>query len=384
MHNDTDVSPSTTPGPGRLRTPVRPPRRLAVLALVLAVGGLLTACDPTPPRPIPPNAPSCQGLRPTIIGTEGRDRITGTGERDVIHALGGDDYVNAVAGNDVVCGGTGKDELLGGADADVIDGGQDPGNVLIGQTGADIVSYSAWTTGVTVNLFDQVGGSGDRILDVENVTGTPHFDHITGDNAPNHLNGFGGGDMIYGLGGDDTLLPGGVAGQDTYLVPGNGNDYVEGGAASDMVAYTDGPAVVADLGTGWGRTGGGVDRLIAIDGVHGSKYDDTIYGGPGDDEINAEAGNDLVDGRGGNDLVDGHMGVDTATWSTASTGVIVDLAAGSASGQGVDTIRDVENVTGSRWDDALSGTSGPNVINGSSGVDLCVGNGGGDTLRDCP
>lgn len=83
---------------------------------MLAVGGLLTACDPAP-RPVPPNAPSCQGLRPTIVGTEGSDRITGTGGRDIIHALGGNDVVNAIAGDDVVCGGPGKDELSDGADA---------------------------------------------------------------------------------------------------------------------------------------------------------------------------------------------------------------------------------------------------------------------------
>lgn len=392
MHTDTTTTDATTtdatttPAPRRgrrLRTPVRPPSaRATALALLLAVGGLLTACDP-PTRPVPPDAPSCQGLRPTIIGTDGNDRISGTGERDVIHALGGNDYVNAVAGNDVVCGGSGKDELLGGADADVIDGGQDPGNVLIGQTGADIVSYSAWTSAVTVDLRAQVGGSGDRILDIENVTGSPHFDHITGDHNPNHLNGFGGGDMIYGLGGNDTLLPGGKAGQETYLVPGYGDDYVEGGDAFDYVAYTDGPAVVVDLGTGWGR-GVGVDRLIKVDGVVGSRQNDTIYGGPGNDKINAEAGDDVIDGRGGDDVLDGHDGVDTATWQTASTGVLVDLPNRRAIGQGTDTVQYVENVTGTRWDDALTGTTGPNVINGSSGVDICVGGGGGDTLQGCP
>jgi Ca2+-binding RTX toxin-like protein len=65
----------------------------------------------------------CQGLRPTIRGTEGRDVIVGGLGRDVIMGLGGNDVVIDILGNDVICGGAGDDTVFGGLGNDTLLGG---------------------------------------------------------------------------------------------------------------------------------------------------------------------------------------------------------------------------------------------------------------------
>jgi uncharacterized delta-60 repeat protein len=78
----------------------------------------------------------CAGVKATIVGTPGRDRIRGTRKRDVIVALGGRDVVRGLAGNDIVCGGRGNDVLRGGRGRDLLIGG--PGrDRLIGGPGKD-------------------------------------------------------------------------------------------------------------------------------------------------------------------------------------------------------------------------------------------------------
>jgi dipeptidyl aminopeptidase/acylaminoacyl peptidase len=75
-------------------------------------------------------ASPCGGRTPTILGTEGADRIAGTAAADVIAALGGKDTVTALKGNDIVCGGPGKDKLKGGPGKDK----------LLGQQGRDTLT----------------------------------------------------------------------------------------------------------------------------------------------------------------------------------------------------------------------------------------------------
>jgi hypothetical protein len=62
--------------------------------------------------------PKCNGLVPTLGGTDGNDVIYGTSGPDVIVALGGDDVVMALEGDDVVCGGDGNGVIYGQANAD--------------------------------------------------------------------------------------------------------------------------------------------------------------------------------------------------------------------------------------------------------------------------
>ena len=52
-------------------------------------------------------------------------------------------------------------------------------------------------------------------------------------------------------------------------------------------------------------------------------------------------------------------------------GVVVDLAARSASGEGCDKVVAIENVMGSAFSDSISGV--PGSVNGGGGADFCRG-----------
>ncbi len=65
----------------------------------------------------------CNGLRPTIRGTNGRDFLRGTKGRDVIMGLGGNDVIDGLKGDDVICGGAGADTIYGGKGNDTLLGG---------------------------------------------------------------------------------------------------------------------------------------------------------------------------------------------------------------------------------------------------------------------
>ena len=90
----------------------------------------------------------CNGLLPTIRGTDGTDVLTGTSGPDVIMGLGGNDVIRGGNADDVICGGAGNDVLsgdngvdvlLGGFGNDVLSGGN--GNdTLIGGPGTDVLN----------------------------------------------------------------------------------------------------------------------------------------------------------------------------------------------------------------------------------------------------
>jgi 5'-nucleotidase len=90
----------------------------------------------------------CQGLLPTIRGTDGDDTLRGTNGVDVVTGLGGDDTITGGNGDDVVCGGAGDDVLSGENGADVLLGGfgdDDLGggngdDTLVGGPGTDVLT----------------------------------------------------------------------------------------------------------------------------------------------------------------------------------------------------------------------------------------------------
>ena len=64
-------------------------------------------------------------------------------------------------------------------------------------------------------------------------------------------------------------------------------------------------------------------------------------------------------------------GVDTASYATSKSGVAVSLTLGNGIGgdaQG-DRLVNIENLTGSNYDDTLEGDAGNNKLVGGSGVD---------------
>ncbi len=316
--------------------------RLALLpALILALTGW--------PGPVSAAAPTrCLGLQASIIGTPGHDRIEGTPGDDVIAAGGGDDHVDAPRGDDVVCAGAGADEVHGGLGADVLHGERGKDELFAGGDADDLV-----------------GGRGVDLL-------------VGGDAA----------DALFGGGGADILRAG--AGFDSPLIGGGGGDIVDGGTDGGTASFLFASrGVTADLSIGT-ATGEGQDGLFGVGSVVGSPFGDLIIGTDGDNRLEGEGGDDMLLGMGGDDLLVGGLGDDgldggdgsrdAAGFRMARGSVHVDLTAGTASGQGTDTVVGVEDAMGSAFGDLLDGDAAANDLIGWDGDDVIAGLAGDDYL----
>ncbi|MFN9419980.1 MAG: beta strand repeat-containing protein, partial [Pirellula sp.] len=175
-------------------------------------------------------------------------------------------------------------------------------------------------------------------------------------------------DNVSGGSGNDVIPTG--AGDD-WINGGSGNDTIFGGAGSDTVSYFGSSAgVTVNLNTR-SNSGGdaATDVLYSIENVVGSTSGDTITG---------DANNNTIEGGLGNDTLDGGAGAgDTVSYSLATAGVTVNLTTTTAQNTvnaGTDTISNFENLTGSAFNDTLTGSSATaNTIWGGAGNDIIYG-----------
>lgn len=115
--------------------------------------------------------------------------------------------------------------------------------------------------------------------------------------------------------------------------------------------------------------------------IEGDEGDDELEGTEGPDVICGLGGDDILRGLGGNDELLGGEGRDTADYSASPRAVRVDVTAGTAEGEGADTLVEIEHVTGSPHDDLLVGSGEANTLVGAGGHDLLRGGAGDDALR---
>lgn len=191
-------------------------------------------------------------------------------------------------------------------------------------------------------------------------------DVVNGTGAADWIVGLGGADILSGAGGDDTLF--GLGGRDR-LFGDDGDDALHGGGAADRISGGAGDDVLAG--------GNGNDALYGNDGA------DRLAGNKGRDRLDGGPGNDILSGGPGGDVLRGGPGADTADYSEAGAAVVADLAhvsrgRGEAKG---DTFNSIENLTGTRKADKLSGNALGNVLSGGNGSDRLDGRGGSDTLH---
>ena len=173
---------------------------------------------------------------------------------------------------------------------------------------------------------------------------TLHTDPSSGDDV---MNGAAADDTIDGLEGNDTIR--GHGGNDS-LTGGKGNDTIDGGADNDMLI--------------------------------GNKGDDEITGGTGDDDLFGNRGIDFLDPGSGQDDLDGGSGFDRVSYANSAAGVTVNLDTGIGSGGDAagDTYVRVEYVSGSAFDDTITGTAVGNLLDGHDGADTIFGLGGRDVI----
>jgi hypothetical protein len=182
----------------------------------------------------------------------------------------------------------------------------------------------------------------------------------------------------------------GGAGDDTFG-GGAGNDIIDGGTPGvngDTVTYVNATgAVTVDLSnTGAQAVGGGMgsDTILNIENLTGSNFNDTLSGNAGDNYVSGGAGNDTLIATAGTDTLDGGTGSNTADFRNATNGVTVSLALTTSQtvggGLGNDKIVNVENLTGSAFNDVLTGETGNNTVMGMGGDDTIFATSGQDTL----
>ena len=191
------------------------------------------------------------------------------------------------------------------------------------------------------------------------------------------INGTAGDDTLNGTSGDDTIS--GLDGSDT-IDGGDGNDTIDGGPGRDYIHGGNGDDVIH---------GGSSDNYI---------FPEYIWDGAGNDTVYGEGDQDVIYGSPGNDYYDGGTGGayqpfegDGVIYADAAAGIVVDMrlasdqvqsaAPGDAANIGVDTLVNIEGVTGTAFDDVMTANDNGMAFNGGAGDDQLTGGAGWELVE---
>lgn len=118
------------------------------------------------------------------------------------------------------------------------------------------------------------------------------------------------------------------------------------------------------------------------DFILGNGIGNRLEGGSGGDTLLGGGGADTLAGGDGKDLLVGGKGRDLASFADATAALGIDLGKTGAqqTGQGRDTLRNIEDLEGGRGHDRLAGNAGANRLDGGAGNDTLTGRGGADTF----
>lgn len=210
---------------------------------------------------------------------------------------------------------------------------------------------------------------------IERARGGAGDDELIGNDAVNRLDGGAGADQMAG-----------GAGNDTYIVDQSGDviiEHIDGGIdtveASSSVTLAFAVERLVLTGTNLSGYGNGLDNRIS-----GAAGNDVLRGVAGDDILIGNDGADTLWGGAGADTLAGGSGRDVAYYLDAGAGIAASLAnasvnTGEAAG---DVYTSVEDLTGTNYDDVLSGLAGDrnNTLRGGGGNDILKGYSGADRL----
>ena len=257
-----------------------------------------------------------------------------------------------------------------------------------GDGDADVLPTNTETfslrTGLGDDTFDASAGIPAGMTDVLIEDGPGH-DTISGGPENDWLNPWDGDDDFSGGTGNDTVDVMSLAANSSFDLGS-----WDGGDGEDRLVFEE--PVIAALNFGWARETGGAPPKMSY-----TSFEDVTALGAGSNLIGDDTANVLeiaqsgiLRGGGGGDTLisDGPFG--WADYGDASE-VDVDLAAGTATGDGNDALVGIENVVGSPGNDTmygdddhssvLLGEGGNDAISGGPVEDLLIGGAGRDDVR---
>ncbi len=273
----------------------------------------------------------------------GNDILVSGASDDLIHAGEGGDFVDGGAGNDQLFGETGSDLLRGGAGFDNLQGG----------------------AGDDTYLFNR-GDGADSVLDTYSADILIPPDPTAPPSQPviqfTHLNG-GADSLTFGPGISATDVVVQLSGVNLIVgVRNPANPNVPFEQLADRITLQN----WTDL----------LDRIETFRFADGSTVNVTTLVNTG------TGGDDVFGGMGGANAIDGGTGNDSMSYAASATAVAIGLGGGAGLGgdaQG-DTLINVENLTGSNFNDSLTGDAYANTLIGGSGNDALNGGAGADVM----
>lgn len=307
----------------------------------------------------------------TIIGGEGNDRLDGNDGNDFLFGGEGNDRIDTGRGSDTAYGGSGDDTIEVRGSGSFVDGGEGADELDLNVAYIGVIDLSVSDVQTDENGFEI------QFLNIENFSVGSSNARITvfGTDGNNQFDGRSGNDTFIGRGGDDDI---------------NGSSGID---TASYITATSAVLLNLSLTTAQADGQGGADTLRNIENLTGSDFNDRLEGdevanrlegGLGDDFLIGRAGNDVLLGGAGDNTLFGGSGSDTASYEGLTAGVTIDLnlvdIAQTVIG-GSDSLRSIENLRGSNFDDDLTGDAGDNMFNGLRGDDDINGGAGNDRIN---
>ena len=341
-------------------------------------------------------APLAEGV--SLTGTPRRDRLTGTAGSDAFDmSQGGHDAVRGLGGDDMVIFGAAlesRDRVNGGMGLDSVELG---GDYVITLSGVMLKSIEYLYLGAgryDLTLTADLIGAGESLTVIPTDGVDPISVRIDGSAGVGDL-------LVFGSSGHDAIIGG--SGNDYFGVRAGGVDTFAGGGGFNRISLADEvDGVIFDLASeGPQSVGGSQVSVIDVQNVSGSRGNDALAGTAGANWIIGNGGDDQLYGRDGDDLievgvfngaasqdalVDGGLGrgdvVTFAALGGADGGATVSLSLARLqdTGQGSFRLSGVEGISGTGFDDVLTGNILVNRLFGGDGADRLDGKDGDDIL----
>lgn len=266
-----------------------------------------------------------------------------------------------------------------GNDTFVFQNGATLGGIINSGTGTNTLDYSAYTTGVTVNLLTGTATGTASIQSISNVTGGSGDDALTGNDNDNVLAESLGIDTLTGNGGNDTYkLSFTTIGANSPLVTvheatAGGTDTLDLSGTTVNLRFNIGsdPATGGTISTNLIDVGS--QTLV----TQPNTQVENLIGGSAPDSFDFQNAGSIAG------TVNGGGGENKLNYSAYATSVSVNLLAGTATG--TSGIQAIANVTGGLGDDSITGDNNNNILvggisgaTGTDGNDTLTGNGGND------